>query len=326
SQCFKCSQGFMANQNRSDCEPIATTVLNWRDPVSIVILSFILLSLLLLVFILIVYIRYENTPIVKASNKVMSYLQLFSVILLFFLAASYQFEVSTSLCWLQYTMTGTAFPLCNACLLAKTKHVADVFSASSNIRRVRNRSKGQWYKSLIQILFVFSITAIAMIVWLIFGIIDPPQAIYDYRYENQVYVRCTTRLHLGLGIVIGYTLILATICTILAWKTRKLPDNFNEARYVFICSFSILVIVALSVPGYYSTVGLVQSAFASIAVITFGLATLLLLFVPKVYTILFRPDLNTREAILRSIQEFSFNADTRIISKSNQTSRRTSFS
>ena len=313
--CFKCSAGFKANANRSDCQAILPTTLNWRHTINIIILSFILAFMILLLFITAVFIKYNHTPIVKASNRVMSYLQLFSVAMLFILAASYQFAVTTSLCWFQYAICAVSLPLCNACLLTKTKHVANVFATSSRIQRVSNRSRGAWFEALIQVLFVFSITAVAIIIWLVFVIIDPPVAAYDYRYELQVYVVCTTKLHIGLGLVIAYTLVLASISTILAWKTRKLPDNFNEARYIFICSFSTLVIVALAVPGYYSTIGQLQAAFGSVAVVSFGLSILLLLFIPKVYTILCRPDLNTKAAMLRSIQEFTFNPDTRIAIK-----------
>ena len=326
SQCFKCPTGYKANSNASDCQEIAPTKLDWRDPVNVGILTFILICFLLLIFVVAVYIRFSNTPIVKASNEVMSYLQLFSIALVFILASSYQFAVTTPLCWFQYALCCISLPLCNACLLAKTKHVADVFNTSSQIRRISRRSHRPWIKSLVQVLFVFSITAIAVIIWLIFAIIDPPRAAYDYRYEHVVHVRCATNLHLGIGLVIGYTLLLAVICTILAWKTRKLPDNFNEARYIFICSFCTLFIVSLAVPGYYSTVGLLQSSFASISTVAFGLATLMLLFSPKVYTMLFRPDLNTKQAVLRSIQQFTFSPDTRIMSRSNQVSCRTSIS
>ncbi|EDV25793.1 uncharacterized protein TRIADDRAFT_55249 [Trichoplax adhaerens] len=317
SQCFKCSPGFKPTNNRSACQEIPPTKLDWRNPVNLTILIFTLLSMLTLLFIVIIFFKYSNTPIVKASNKIMSHIQLLSVALLFILGGSYQFAVTTSLCWFQFAICSVSFPLCEACLLAKTKHVANVFTLSSRIQKVdkSSRLQSRWCKSLIPILFVLSITAIPIIIWLIFTIIDPPNAIPDYRYENEVHILCSSKLHLGLGLVVGFTLVLAIICTILAWKTRKLPDNFSEARYIFICSFSTLVIVALSVPGYYSTVGLLQATFASIAVITFGLSILLLLFIPKIYTILFRPDLNTKEAMLRSIQEFTFGADTRIHTK-----------
>ena len=113
-------------------------------------------------------------------------------------------------------MFAVSIPLCNACLLAKAKHVAGVFKISSGINRVNDRSLGLPFQSFIQILFVLSITSLAIVIWLIFAIIDPPIAAYDYRYEQQVHVHCTTRSRLVLGLIITYSIVLASISTILA--------------------------------------------------------------------------------------------------------------
>jgi hypothetical protein len=51
----------------------------------------------------------------------------------------------------------------------------------------------------------------------------------------------------------AYSAFLVVLCTIYAVKTRKIPENFNEARFIGFTMYSILIIWIAFVPIYFGT-------------------------------------------------------------------------
>ena len=100
--------------------------------------------------------------------------------------------------------------------------------------------------------------------------------------------------------VCSYVLLLSLLSSFYAFKVRKLPDNFNEARFI---GFPLYIIL-LSAICYYSVEFSVQGGWyvAVIACTTtlvdwFGL--LGCMFAPKIFNILFHPERNST-AVIRS--------------------------
>ncbi|KAI8770780.1 metabotropic glutamate receptor, partial [Biomphalaria glabrata] len=56
----------------------------------------------------------------------------------------------------------------------------------------------------------------------------------------------------GLTSFLGYNLILVFLCSFFAFKTRKLPDNFNESRFISISVYTTLIVWLAFVPTYYT--------------------------------------------------------------------------
>jgi 7 transmembrane sweet-taste receptor of 3 GCPR len=50
-----------------------------------------------------------------------------------------------------------------------------------------------------------------------------------------------------------YNMVLITICTIYAIKTRKVPENFNEAKFIGFTMYTTCIIWLAFVPLYFGT-------------------------------------------------------------------------
>jgi hypothetical protein len=57
---------------------------------------------------------------------------------------------------------------------------------------------------------------------------------------------------IGLATSLAYHVLLVLVCTVMAFKTRRLPDNYNESRYIAFCVDTTLLVWVIFVPAYFS--------------------------------------------------------------------------
>lgn len=86
---------------------------------------------------------------------------------------------------------------------------------------------------------------------------------------------------------LSYNLLLVLVCSVYAFKTRRLPDNFKESRYIALSVYTTLVIWTVFLPSYFlSTQSYHQVILLSLASLLNGAIALLCLYIPKVYATL----------------------------------------
>jgi len=81
---------------------------------------------------------------------------------------------------------------------------------------------------------------------------SPPGISYDYDDPKRVILQCKTQnVHLVMSF--AYSGLLAVLCTVYAVKTRKIPENFNEAKFIGFTMYSICIIWIAFFPIYFGT-------------------------------------------------------------------------
>lgn len=152
-----------------------------------------------------------------------------------------------------------------------------------------------------------SATAQVVITWLLISVeaaiigamvvLEPPDSMFDYPALDRVKLICNTTT-LGIIAPLGFDFFLIAMCTVYAVKTRNVPENFNEAKFIGFTMYTTLVIWAAFVPIYF---GSKHKVITLCLCISFSAeVALVLLFMPRVYIILFRPDKNNRSAFTTS--------------------------
>ena len=86
-------------------------------------------------------------------------------------------------------------------------------------------------------------------VWLI---VEPPGVRYDYPTRELVILKCRIKDSSFLLSLI-YNMFLITTSTVYAVKTRKIPENFNESKFIGFTMYTTCIIWLAFVPIYFGT-------------------------------------------------------------------------
>ncbi|KAM4046706.1 extracellular calcium-sensing receptor isoform 2-T2 [Anomaloglossus baeobatrachus] len=291
STCEKCHMEYWSNENHTSCIAKEIEFLSWTEPFGIALTMFAILGICLTSFVSSVFIKFRNTPIVKATNRELSYLLLFSLLCCFSSSLFFIGEPEDWTCQLRQPAFGISFVLCISCILVKTNRILLVFEA-----KIPTSFQRKWWGLNLQFLLVFLCTFVQIVTCIIWLYSAPPKSAKNHEDEI-IFVICNEGSLMALGFLIGYTCLLAAICFFFAFKARKLPENFNEAKFI---TFSMLIffIVWISfIPAYVSTYGKYVSAVEVIAILASSFGLLTCIFFNKVYIILFKPSRNTIEEV-----------------------------
>lgn len=76
---------------------------------------------------------------------------------------------------------------------------------------------------------------------------------------NITLLTCSDQPHMAMFISFGLDLVLIAMCTLYAFKTRNLPENFNEAKFIGFTMYTTCVIWIAFVVLHLSTEKMVCS-------------------------------------------------------------------
>lgn len=92
-----------------------------------------------------------------------------------------------------------------------------------------------------------------------------------------------------------YNILLVSISSYYGFLTRKLPENFNEASYIFVSVSTTLFVWLVLLPVYFTTeMAKYQSILLASTCLLNSLITLVCLFLPKLYAIWFMDEQNLK--------------------------------
>lgn len=311
SNCSECPERQKPNEERTKCVDLPRNNLSWNTS-AIAVTCTAVTGLLLTILCIIVFVKYRKSPIVKASDQELSILLLIVVALLFVLAFLYLLTPTDLLCSVINIWRYVVHTLCVSILLLKSRKIVRAFRLEGPLPdgltsgpRKRQRSflfKGQ----ILHLLCLLSVQVILIVAW---TISDPPSKKTIVRPLQYVFIVCKPfRSITGealFALTITTVLVLALACIYYAFKGRKIPENFNEARCIGFAMYIVLLSSAAYYPVEFGLEGWYVGIIGGVTTLVSSFALLGCMFGPKVYVIFFCPEQNTREAISIEIAKYS---------------------
>uniref|UniRef100_H0WCC4 G-protein coupled receptors family 3 profile domain-containing protein n=1 Tax=Cavia porcellus TaxID=10141 RepID=H0WCC4_CAVPO len=288
-QCVKCPDDQYATIQQDHCLQKSVIFLAHEDLMGKILTGTALSLTLLTAAVLGLFVKHQDTPIVKANNRALSYTLLISLTFCFLCSLLFIGRPNTATCILQQTTFAIVFTVAVSTVLTKTITVVLAFKITAPGRRMRHLLVSGAPNYIIPICTLVQLTLCG--IWM--GT-NPPYLDTDAHSEHgHIIIVCNKGSLTAFYCVLGYLGSLALLSFTVAFLAKNLPDTFNEAKFL---TFSMLVFCSVWVtflPVYHSSKGKVMVAMEIFSILVSSAGLLGFIFAPKCYIILLRPERNS---------------------------------
>ncbi|XP_012276016.1 metabotropic glutamate receptor 1 isoform X2 [Orussus abietinus] len=287
-ECISCPLGQWPNEDKTGCYVIPVEYISWGDAEAVVAMSSSAFGLMATYITCHIFVRHNDTPVVKASTRELSYLILAGMALAHIAVFPILAKPSKISCALSRLMPGISFAMIYASLLTKTNRIVRILAGSK--KRFPTR-KPLFMSATAQV--VITCILILIEVGIATGMIltEPPMPRLVFPARDRAVLTCAMSPRAVIT-PLAFDALLLFLCTLYAVKTRNVPENFNEAKFIGFAMYTTCVIWVAFVPIYFGSESKVITL--CMCVTLSASVTLIFLFLPKLYIIVLRPERNNR--------------------------------
>ncbi|XP_067420419.1 metabotropic glutamate receptor 8 isoform X2 [Emydura macquarii macquarii] len=299
--CELCPFNKRPNANRTDCQLIPIIKLEWHSPWAVVPVFIAILGIIATTFVIVTFVRYNDTPIVRASGRELSYVLLTGIFLCYSITFLMIAAPDTVVCSFRRLFLGLGMCFSYAALLTKTNRIHRIFEQGK-----KSVTAPKFISPASQLVITFSLISMQLLGVFIWFAVDPPHIVVDYGEQRTLdpenargVLKCDIS-DLSLICSLGYSILLMVTCTVYAIKTRGVPETFNEAKPIGFTMYTTCIIWLAFIPIFFGTAQSAEKMYIQTTTLTVSMSlsasvSLGMLYMPKVYIIIFHPEQNVQK-------------------------------
>ncbi|CAL8325405.1 unnamed protein product [Merluccius merluccius] len=301
TSCRLCAYNMRPNPNRTACQPIPIVKLEWSSPWAVIPVFLAMLGIVATIFVMATFVRHNDTPIVRASGRELSYVLLTGIFLCYIITFLMIGKPDAGVCAFRRIFLGLGMCISYAALLTKTNRIYRIFEQGK-----QTVTAPRFISPTSQIAITSSLICVQLLGVLVWFAVDPPNTVVDYDEQktvNPVLARGVLKCDItDLQIIcsLGYSILLMVTCTVYAIKTRDVPEDFNEAKPIGFTMYTTCIVWLAFIPIFFGTAQSAEKLYIQTTTLTISMnlsasVALGMLYMPKVYVILFHPELNVQK-------------------------------
>ncbi|XP_043493444.1 metabotropic glutamate receptor isoform X2 [Polistes fuscatus] len=291
--CMDCGPGSWPHADKRGCYHLPVKHIKWSSAFAIAPAVISCLGIAATLAVACLLFQHRDTPVVRASGRELTVVLLAGVLVCYLNTFLLLVRPTTVTCVLQRFGVGVSFSAVYGALLTKTNRIARIFDAAS-----RSAVRPRYISPTSQVCIAAALIAFQIVLTLIWMVVEPPGTRYYYPDRKQVILKCNIQ---DMSFLFSqlYNAILILVSTVYAVKTRKIPENFNESKFIGFTMYTTCIIWLGFVPIYFGTGNAHETQITTlcVAISLSASVTLVCLYAPKVYIIVFQPDKNIRGKI-----------------------------
>ncbi|CAF0930826.1 unnamed protein product [Adineta ricciae] len=291
-RCEPCQGKYWPTANRTSCYKLEETYIEILSMQALLPIGLSLAGNILTLFVVILFYQKRETPIVKASGKELCFIMLGGIHLCYTMTFPFLLKPHIITCIIQRLGIGLGFSMMYAALLTKTNRIARIFTSAKKQGRLRP----QYISPNSQVAIcscLITVQLLLSLLWLAYE----HSYVESITHNRLIILKCHMNKRSFL-FSLTYNVLLVLICTMYAIRTRKVPENFNETKFIGFTCYTTCIIWLAFLPIYFTAdeTSRHQVHITTLCVTISLCATVALfcLFSPKVYIILIHPEKNMR--------------------------------
>ncbi|XP_068763214.1 metabotropic glutamate receptor 7 isoform X4 [Struthio camelus] len=252
--CLLCSYNERPNENRTGCRSIPIVKLEWHSPWAVIPVFLAMLGIIATIFVMATFIRYNDTPIVRASGRELSYVLLTGIFLCYIITFLMIAKPNVAVCSFRRIFLGLGMCISYAALLTKTNRIYRIFEQGK-----KSVTAPRLISPTSQLAITSSLISVQLLGVFIWFAVDPPNIIIDYDEQKTMnpdqargVLKCDIT-DLQIICSLGYSILLMVTCTVYAIKTRGVPENFNEAKPIGFTMYTTCIVWLAFIPIFFGT-------------------------------------------------------------------------
>ncbi|TRY87049.1 hypothetical protein DNTS_009147 [Danionella cerebrum] len=302
TSCQACPADDWSEAKSEACVRREELYLAWGDALTTALFVYLSVTLFVTLGTALIFLLHLGTPVVKSAGGKTCLLMLAALTVASCSTLCHFSRPSRSGCLLKQPLFIISFTVCLACVTVRSFQVVCIFKWSSKLPR----SYETWARKRGPEVFIFTVTILQLLISVLRLLLDPPFPSRDYDfYNDSIVLECSKTLSVGAFAELMFVCVLSLVCFCLSYMGKDLPANYNEAKCI---AFSLMIYM-ISWITFFTAYCISRGSF--VMALNVGAILLSVLgivggyFLPKVFIIIIKPQLNTAAHFQNCIQMYT---------------------